>query len=49
VFCSVDDAALSEAALANLRKMRTVHHFMRLHAILELPQVKQSTTTVQNA
>lgn len=42
VFCSAEPASLSDAALQSLCKMRTVHHFMRLHKILELPQVPPS-------
>ena len=42
VFCTVDEAALTDGALDALRGMRTVHHFTRLHAVIQLPQVQPS-------
>jgi tRNA (guanine6-N2)-methyltransferase len=42
VFCTVDEAALTGAAINLLCGMRTVHHFTRLHAVIHLPQVQPS-------
>jgi hypothetical protein len=42
VFCSVDQPLLSDTMLVRLSQMRTVHHFMRLHTTLDLPQVPPS-------